>query len=109
MICDNCEKPIYRKVFTGERCLGVDCGCYRARPRAITAFNPFADFQLEHVHGEDGKPLRVTSIRQLSEAEKRYDFASVILNQDHGNVDDAPQQRVMTVSDVYKRKFSRSA
>lgn len=109
MICDNCEKPIYRKVFTGDRWLGVDCGCYRERRRAITAVNPFADFQLEHVHDETGKPLRVTSIRQLSEAEKRYDFASVILNQDHGNVDDAPQQRVMTVSDVYKRKFGRSA
>jgi len=107
--CDQCSKPVYRQVFVpGTGFMGVDCHCYRERPRATTAVNPYGDLTLEHIH-VDGKPLRVTSSRQLAKAEVEHNFIHVARNMDQCRMDDAPQQKVFTVGDVYKRKFGRSA
>lgn len=38
------------------------------------AHNPFASLTLEHIRGEDGKPITVHSERELRAAEKKYNF-----------------------------------
>jgi hypothetical protein len=85
--------------------LGVDCGCLAADRIPRSTANPF-DLVLDHVFDEFGEKLHVESIRQLSAAEKRLGFQHVVLNQDAQNWDDAPQQRPITVADVYKFKYS---
>jgi hypothetical protein len=112
MTCDECGKAIYRKIFDGNEWRGVDCGCYSKSCHRSTVEAPAIDttydgLVLEHVHGDDGKPLRVTSSRQLAQAEQRHNFISVVRNMDAQNFNDAPQQKVFRVEDVYKRKFER--
>ena len=62
---------------------------------------------MDHVHDEYGKPIRVTSLRQLQAAESRYNFASVVGNMDDANVNTPPQQRKIQVADLYPFKFNR--
>jgi hypothetical protein len=106
--CDNCGEACHRTRWINGRYLGLDCRCYTERVQA-SAVNPYGDLTLEHVHGEDGKPIRVTSSRQLSEAEKKHNFISVVRNMDQQNIDTPPVNRIRTVDDVYKRRFSRGA
>ena len=102
--CDKCGQPCHRTRFTGGQYIGIDCGCLREQ-RTQSAVNPFGELELDHVHDEYGKKVRVTSLRQLQEAEKRYNFASVVANFDDSHVNDAPQQKVFSVADVYRSKF----
>lgn len=47
---------------------------------------------LDHVTDEEtGKPLRITSARQLREAEKRYKFRSLVGHTEEANFDKPPQ------------------
>ena len=104
--CKQCGGTVGVLRLVGDGFVGVDCGCAsRGTLRREAGQNPYGDLRLDHVHGEDGKPIRVTSSRQLSAAEQRYGFASVVRNQNSENIDRAPQQKVFTVGDVYKRKF----
>ena len=106
MRCDSCQAVVYRQRLIGGSFKGVDCGCAgRERLRIDGAKNPFGDLQLEHIHDEFGKPVRVTSSRQLAEAEKRYDFCHMARNYNESNMHDPPQQRVMSVTDFYRQKF----
>lgn len=105
-VCEVCNNPVHRSRFTGGKFVGIDCGCLREK-RMRTAFNPFADLTIEHISDEAGNKLRVTSLRQLQEAEKRYSFASVVANFDAANVDDPPQQKVFSVRDMYREKFAQ--
>lgn len=105
MTCDKCNEVVYRTRFIGGKWIGVDCNCVQ-EARIQSCVNPYGDLTLQHVHGDDGKPVRVTSSRQLSEAEKRYNFSSVARNMDSKNFDAPPQARVSTVADHYKRKFA---
>ncbi len=102
--CGKCGQPCYRTRFIGGEFLGIDCGCLQER-RAQSAVVAFGELTLDHIHDERGHKVRVTSLRQLQEAEKRYNFASVVANYDARNVDTPPQQKVFGVSDVYKTKF----
>ena len=103
--CDKCGKRVARVRFVGARWLGHDCGC--AAERVLpTATNPYGDLTLQHVHDENGKPLRVTSARQLREAETRYNFSSVVANQDSKNFDTPPPSHQRHVGEFYKRKFA---
>ena len=104
-VCDNCGESVFRSRFIGGRYLGMDCGCLREQ-RIKSAITAFGELTLEHVHTEDGKPLRITSLRQLQEAEKRYNFASVVANFDAENAEQAPQQKVFSVRDMYREKFT---
>jgi len=104
--CDQCGETCYRTRYIGGRYLGLDCRCVTDRTQASTA-NPYGDLTIEHVHDEKGNPVRVTSSRQLAEAEKRYNFASVVRNFDQANIDRPPQQKVFQVTDFYREKFQR--
>ncbi len=105
--CDTCGESVYRTIFRGGKFVGVDCRCYTERVATDAEHSQFSDFTLEHVHDEYGKPVRVTSMRQLQEAEKRYHFSSVVLAQDAANIDRAPQQKALTVRDVYRSIHAR--
>jgi hypothetical protein len=73
--------------------------------------NPFRNegsLTLEHVHDSDGKPLRVTSMRQLEAAQNRLHFNHIPTNMDRANWDEPKQQRAYTVGDLYRRKFARA-
>ena len=59
----------------------------------------FSDLTLSHVAGEDGRPLRVTSLRQLREAEKKYKFRSWAANQDEKNFDKPPEAPSNRIAD----------
>lgn len=109
--CDGCKKVVYRRRLKLEepnkgKFLGFDCGCLAADWIPRTTVNPF-QIEFQHVNDEFGNHLKVESIRQLEAAEKRLGFQSVVLNSDAQNFDDPPQQRSITVNDLYKRKFSR--
>jgi len=109
--CEACGTVVYRRRLKLEepnkgKFLGFDCGCLAADRIPRTTVNPF-DIKFDHVADSFGKKLHVSSLRELSAAEKLYGFQSVILNSDAQNFDDPPQQKPITVSDLYKRKFSR--
>ena len=107
-ICDGCGETVYRNIYQPEshKWLGVDCGCTR---KARLTWNVESAFKikLEHVHDEFGKPVSVNSIREMSAAEKRYGFQSVVLNADAQNFNDPPQQRRIEMRDVHNWKFSQ--
>jgi transcription initiation factor TFIIIB Brf1 subunit/transcription initiation factor TFIIB len=105
--CDRCGETVYRvKLLGNGQWVGEDCGCLRTKVVAETN-NPFSELTLEHCHDEYGKPIRVTSLRQLQAAENRYGFASVVANMDDANVNTPPQQKRMEVADMYQWKFNR--
>ena len=109
--CDRCGVVVYRRILRLEapykgQFHGVDCGCMK-KPRELadSTVSSF-DLTLDHVHDEFGQKLRVHSIRELSAAEKRLGFQSVVLNSDAQNFDDPPQQKPISIADVHKFKFS---
>ncbi len=69
-----------------------ECRVCTHPPVLSGAVTPFSELQLDHVHDEFGQPVRVTSLRQLREAEKRYHFRSCIANTDEENFDKPPKQ-----------------
>lgn len=69
--------------------------------------NPWADLTLEHIHNERGEKIRVTSIHQLREAEKRYGFKHHLANSNSEHFNTPPTHRPQTVGDRYQRKFYR--
>ena len=106
--CDGCGTVVYRRIFSREqnKDLGVECGC-TSRPRVLADSTTSAfDYTLNHVHDEFGKPLRVHSIKELSAAEKRLGFQSVVLNKDAQNFDDAPQQPRVDMARVHNWRYS---
>lgn len=105
-VCEACGETCYRTRFLAGRWLGLDCRCVTDKAQA-SCNNPFGDLTLEHVFDERGNKVRITSSRQLAEAEKRYNFASVVRNQDSTNIDRPPEQPVFRVDDRYRRKFQR--
>jgi hypothetical protein len=67
--------------------------------------NPF-DITFDHVNDEFGQKLHVSSLRELSAAEKRLGFQSVVMNADAQNFDDPPQQKVMDMAAVHQWRYS---
>jgi len=54
-----------------------------ANRRALfAARNVFEGFTLEHVRDEQGKKVKVNSVKELREAEKRYNFSLAIMSED---------------------------
>ena len=107
--CGGCGESVFRTRFSGGKWMGVDCGCSRDAI-IVDSDNPFrnnGELVLEHVH-EDGKPLRVTSMRQLEAAQNRLHFNHIPTNMDRENWDRPKQQQAYTVGDLYRRKFARA-
>lgn len=94
--CDTCGEMTERYILrlsSGK--FYTECKvCDQPRHSAPSCVNPYADLTLEHVTGEDGKPVRVTSKRQLLEAEKRYNFRSLVAHTYEANFDKPPQDKL---------------
>ena len=106
--CGSCGVPVFRTRFSAGKWLGVDCGCSRGTVIADPD-NPFhndGSLTLEHIYDERGEKVRVTSRRQLEEAESRFHFNHIPTNMDRANWDRPKQQQAYTVGDRYQRKFS---
>ena len=110
LTCDQCGERVHRaRVLLSGLTVGYDCKCTRVDAGMQVDFdNPFrtaGELRLSHIYGDDGKPLRVTSRRQLEEAQQKYHFNHIPTNMDRANWDSPKQQRVYNVGDRYRRKF----
>lgn len=81
-----------------------------ANQRALTAArNAFEGFTLQNVHDENGKKVTVNSIKELRDAEKRYNFALACASDDGGRAD-APPQHESWAGDIthgYEKKWAK--
>jgi hypothetical protein len=68
--CANCGEIQYRLLWRDGKGIGTDCGCLRLVNGRNSVQDPYAGLVLEHVKGEDGKPLRFENLRQLSRWER---------------------------------------
>lgn len=107
--CAECKRDILTTRWSPSKSkwIGVECGCASQRLQG-SVNSPFSDLVLDHVHDEAGRPVRVTSIHQLREAEKRYNFSHVVANQNEANIHTPKQSAAYNVGDAYRRKFGRS-
>src|ERR1700690_4133163 len=81
-----------------------------ANLRALQAArNVFEGFTVQHVHDENHKPIKVNSIKELREAEKRYGFVLNCATNDGGDVSEAPQHEkdAGNIARNYKKKWNR--
>jgi len=99
--CDTCGEVTERYFvrFNNGKSFTECKVCNQPRHSAPSCVNPYADMILTHVHDESGKPLRVTSKRQLLAAEKRYGFRSLVANYNSENFDKPPQVKSPTPYD----------
>jgi putative FmdB family regulatory protein len=70
------------------------------------AHNPYAGLTLQHVRGEDGKPITVNSERELHEAEKRHGFVHAA----SWGMEKEPPQHEKWAGDLthgYEKKWAR--
>lgn len=93
MICDQCGFDAscfsVRLTARGPRRVCRVCRSPRARQSVV---NPY-DLTLDHVHGHDGQPVRVSSLRQLQAAEREFGFKSLVANEREADFDKPPQTR----------------
>ncbi len=108
MTCKQCGQTIARERFLPDsgKWVGVDCGCARTLA-SVSLANPYSDLTLDHIFDERGQKVRVTSIHQLREAEKRFGFKHHVANMEEKHFSVAPAHRATTVGDHYQRKFAR--
>jgi len=109
--CGSCGKDNYRVVFVAGRSqwLGAECGCLRVQILRDMD-NPFAtagELVLDHVRNGDGQKVRVTSLRELRQAESKFNFEHVASNNDRANWDKPKQQPAYQVADHYQPRFPR--
>lgn len=107
--CGSCGKDQYRVTFVAStsQWLGAECGCLRTRILRDMD-NPFAtsgELVLDHVMDGSGNKVRVTSMRELRQAENKFNFEHVASNNDRSNWDKPKQQPAYQVADHYQRKF----
>ena len=109
--CGSCGKENYRVVFVSGRSqwLGAECGCLRLQI-GRDMDNPFStsgELTLDHVLDGEGKKVRVTSLRELRQAESKHNFEHVASNNDRGNWDKPKQQPAYNIGDNYRARFPR--
>ncbi len=109
--CESCGVDNYRVTYVASKkqWLGTECGCLRLQVLRDMD-NPFAttgELVLQHVHDSEGRPVRVTSLRELRQAETKHNFEHVASNNDRANWDKPKQQPAYQVADHYVPKFPR--
>lgn len=93
MICDcghEASSYAIRPTRMGMRTCCRQC----AHPPVRSVANPYAGLTLDHATNEQGNPVRVDSLRQMREAEKRFKFKSLVANERSSDFDKPPQTRV---------------
>lgn len=88
-ICNACGEDTehYFMKQTLEGKFYVECKICNQPRHSAPCTNPYSDLTLTHVHDDEGKPVRVTSKRQLLQAEKRYNFRSLVAHMNEENFD----------------------
>lgn len=102
VICVTChhETSSYATKFRAGKVINSCKVCEHPPTQDRSVANPYSDLVIETVTGEDGKPLRVTSKRQLLEAEKKYHFRSTVAHMEEKNFDEIPRKPQMTISEA---------
>jgi hypothetical protein len=93
MLCDCGHDSSCFTVNIGPRGPRRVCRNCRSPRVRESVFNPYADLTMEHVHGDDGRPLHVSSLRELRDAEKRHAFKSLVANENESDFQKPPQHR----------------
>jgi putative FmdB family regulatory protein len=83
---------------------------FRTRARGFEikrgqAHNPYQNLTLQHIRGEDGKPITVNSERELHAAERKYGFVHAA----SWGLEKEPPQHEKWAGDItygYKKKFN---
>jgi len=81
-----------------------------ANLRALqSARNVFEGLTLEHVKDEQGKKIKVNSIKELRDAEKRYGFVLDCATNDGGDTSKPPQHKPWAgdLTHGYEKKWAR--
>lgn len=101
VICEDCKHETNRYVtkFFGDRAKTTCFVCEHPPAQSHNVGSRFSELVLDHVTGDDGKPLRITSIHQLRAAEKKYKFRSVVGNEDECNFDKPPQTNQRSIAE----------
>lgn len=105
--CQSCNHEVQRYVtkFHASGAITTTCHtCEHPVHSSTVGAIPSDGLVLDHVLDESGKPVRVTSLRQLREAETRYHFRSLIGHTDEANFDKPPQQPTGTIADFMTRE-----
>lgn len=108
MTCDECQREadhyVRKLTKTGFRTQCRACKTGRVRP---SVYSPFAEMSLDHVRDAHDRPVRVTSLRQLREIEKKHHCVSLVANADEKHFDDPPQKKSPTVGEqmTHERKW----
>jgi|FreactTroBogLake_1042271.scaffolds.fasta_scaffold41506_2 hypothetical protein len=105
MTCDSChqEADVYSRVLTRSGFKTRCRACARPKVRP-SCFNPFSDLALDHVRTSDGRPVHVSSLRQLREVEKEHRCISLVGNMDEARFDDPPQHKPQTAFDTMSQE-----
>ena len=93
-ICTDCHLPTqnYRQRLLPSGRWKITCNtCLNPGHSSLAVATPLSELVMDHVHDELGRPLRVTSLRQLREAEQRLHFRSIVANEDSANFDTPPK------------------
>ena len=109
--CDECREERDGRYTMCFRAGKVQTVCHACdHPvHGSQAVNMFSDLTLAHVLDEQGKPVRVTSRRQLHEVERRYHFRSVVAHENEANFDRAPQAPSNQIADHMKYLYPETA
>jgi hypothetical protein len=101
--CGKCGTPQHKCRIVDYRTLekiGLDCGCSAYDHSADNVNSPYLGLVLEHVRDEKGKPVRVDSLRQMSEVEKKYNVVHAVTS--YGENYHPPEKRQPTFKDLYR-------
>lgn len=100
--CDDCGRDAakYSLRFRAGKQVVRCHACANPKHAALSCYNPFAELTLDHAHDLDGKPIHVTSLRQLRQAETRYKFRSLVANERAADFDKPPQTKI---PDLYEQ------
>lgn len=96
MQCDCGHESCSYIVLYSPRRRTVCRACTRPRLRDSVA-NPYQNLELEHVHDDAGQPLRVSSLRQLDQAQRQHHFQHWATSADSVNIDKPPSHRQPTL------------
>lgn len=104
-ICVDCghETTNYTMKFRADKVQYSCRVCEHPPIRDQRVANPYSEMIIDHVLGEDNKPLRVTSARQLREAEKRYHFRSLVAHTNEADFDKPPQTNQASIAEQMTR------
>jgi hypothetical protein len=111
-VCSKCGTETTRTltVFDDKgHPLAIYCLVCKPSPTVKRATSLFENFRLDHVKDERGQNVVVNSLKELREAEKRYNFALACMSDSDGTASEPPQHKIGAgdLSRNYEKKFNR--